>query len=74
MAEVINGQKVFFKPKCIPYVIFTDPEIAWTGPSIKDLEKNQINFASKTFPWQANARAISLGALYGKTKIIFQIS
>ena len=71
VAETINGSSQSFDPQCIPYVIFTDPEIAWAGPSIKELEKTQIDFASKTFPWQANARAISLGALYGKTKIIY---
>ena len=71
VAEVVNGSNQSFNPQCIPYVIFTDPEIAWTGPSIKDLEKKEIDFASKTFPWQANGRAISLGAEYGKTKIIY---
>lgn len=71
VAEVINGEKQSFAPQCIPYVIFTDPEIAWSGPSIKELEKKKIDFASKTFPWQANGRALSLGALYGKTKIIY---
>ena len=71
VAEVINGEKQSFDPQCIPYVIFTDPEIAWSGPSIKELEKKKIDFASKTFPWQANGRALSLGAQYGKTKIIY---
>mgnify|MGYP006097323119 CR=1 FL=1 len=72
VAEVISGKKHFFKPKCIPYVIFTDPEIAWAGPSIQELKDNNINFKSKTFPWQANARALTLGAMYGKTKFIYE--
>ena len=72
VAEVISGKKHFFKPKCIPYVIFTDPEIAWAGPSIQELEQRNIKFKSKTFPWQANGRALSLGAINGKTKIIYE--
>ena len=72
VAEVISGQKVFFKPKCIPYVIFTDPEIAWAGPSLQELESNNINFRTKIFPWQANGRALSLGAINGKTKFIYE--
>ena len=72
VAEVINGEKVFFKPKCIPYVIFTDPEIAWAGPSIQELKDNNISFKAKIFPWQANGRALSLGAINGKTKFIYE--
>ena len=70
-AEVISGQSQAFEPQCIPYVIFTDPEIAWVGPSENELKSKNINFKTKTFPWQANARAISLGASFGKTKIIY---
>ena len=70
-AEVIAGINQKFEPECIPYVIFTDPEIAWVGPSESDLKEKQIDFKVKIFPWQANARAISLGAAFGKTKIIY---
>ena len=71
VAEVISGKRHFFDPKSIPYVIFTDPEIAWAGPSIQELNKKQIKFKSKIFPWQANGRALSLGAINGRTKIIY---
>ncbi len=71
VAEVISGKRHFFDPKSIPYVIFTDPEIAWAGPSIQELDKKQIKFKSKIFPWQANGRALSLGAINGRTKIIY---
>ena len=71
VAEVISGKRHFFDPKSIPYVIFTDPEIAWAGPSIQELNKKQIKFKSKNFPWQANGRALSLGAINGRTKIIY---
>ena len=71
VAEVISGKRHFFDPKSIPYVIFTDPEIAWAGPSIQELDKKQIRFKSKIFPWQANGRALSLGAINGRTKIIY---
>src|SRR5205085_9446941 len=29
--EAIEGQKAVFEPAAIPAVVFTDPEIAWTG-------------------------------------------
>ncbi len=71
VAEVVSGRRHFFDPKSIPYVIFTDPEIAWAGPSIQELKQQNVNFKSKIFPWQANGRALSLGAVNGKTKIIY---
>ena len=30
--EVIHGKPSVFEPRAIPAVVFTDPELAWTGP------------------------------------------
>ena len=70
-AEVINGEKSNFNPNCIPYVIFTNPEIAWAGPSENEIKDRGIDYKIKSFPWQASGRALSLGASFGKTKIIY---
>ncbi len=70
-AEVIYGKKSIFEPESIPYVIFTDPEIAWSGPSEDQLMNQGIEFESKIFPWQANGRALSMDASEGRTKILF---
>ncbi|MAV64605.1 MAG: dihydrolipoyl dehydrogenase [Pelagibacteraceae bacterium TMED124] len=70
-AEVIAGKKRVFEPESIPYVIFTNPEIAWVGPSEKELQNKGEKIGIKTFPWQANAKALTLGCSYGKTKIIY---
>lgn len=70
-AEVIGGLKSIFEPESIPYVIFTDPEIAWSGPSERKLSSKRIEFESKIFPWQANGRALSMGKSKGKTKILY---
>ena len=70
-AEVISGEKSNFNPNCIPYVIFTNPEIAWAGPSENEIKSKGIDYKIKNFPWQASGRALSLGAPFGKTKIIY---
>ena len=70
-AEVINGQKSSFSPNCIPYVIFTNPEIAWAGPSEDELKDEKIDYKMKSFPWQASGRALALGASFGKTKVLY---
>ena len=70
-AEVISGDKSSsFDPKAIPAVIFTDPEIAWAGPTEAELKRDGIPFVKGEFPWQASGRAIALDRTEGKTKIL----
>ncbi|MBC8311715.1 MAG: dihydrolipoyl dehydrogenase [Candidatus Marinimicrobia bacterium] len=70
-AEVISGDKsASFDPRAIPAVIFTDPEIAWAGPTEAELKRDGIPFVKGEFPWQASGRAIALDRTEGKTKIL----
>ncbi len=70
-AEVISGdESSSFDPKAIPAVIFTDPEIAWAGPTEAELKRDGIPFVKGEFPWQASGRAIALDRTEGKTKIL----
>jgi dihydrolipoamide dehydrogenase len=70
-AEIISGDKSSsFDPKAIPAVIFTDPEIAWAGPTEAELKRDGIPFVKGEFPWQASGRAIALDRTEGKTKIL----
>jgi dihydrolipoamide dehydrogenase len=70
-AEVISEDKsASFDPKAIPAVIFTDPEIAWAGPTEAELKRDGIPFIKGEFPWKASGRAIALNRTEGKTKIL----
>ncbi len=70
-AEVISGdESSSFDPKAIPAVIFTDPEIAWAGPTEAELKRDGIPYVKGEFPWQASGRAIALDRTEGKTKIL----
>ena len=70
-AEVISEDKsASFDPKAIPAVIFTDPEIAWAGPTEAELKRDGIPFIKGEFPWKASGRAIALDRTEGKTKIL----
>jgi dihydrolipoamide dehydrogenase len=71
VAEVIAGHKVAFDPRAIPAVIFTDPEIAWAGPTENELKKAGTPYEKGEFPWQASGRAIALDRMEGKTKLLF---
>ena len=68
--EVIAGHKVAFEPHAIPAVVFTDPEIAWTGLSETGAKEQGREIAVAKFPWGASGRAITLDRPEGMTKLI----
>jgi len=70
-AEVIAGENVEFKPKCIPSVAYTDPEIAWVGMTEKEAKAAGLNYKKAVFPWMASGRATSIGRNEGMTKLLF---
>ena len=67
---IAGDRNVEFAPAAIPAVVFTDPEIAWTGLTETDAEKQGITVTVAKFPWGASGRAISLGRTDGLTKLI----
>jgi len=67
---IAGDRNVEFAPAAIPAVVFTDPEIAWTGLTETDAEKQGIKVTIAKFPWGASGRAISLGRTDGVTKLI----
>lgn len=69
-AEAIAGKKTVFEPRSIPAVVFTDPEIAWTGLTEEEAKKAGIDFKVAKFPWAASGRATTLERQDGLTKII----
>ncbi len=70
-AETIAGLQVAFEAKSIPAVIFTNPEIAWTGLTETEAQAKGINYKKTEFPWGASGKAIATGHPVGKTKLLF---
>ena len=69
-AEAIHGKKVAFEPNAIPAVVFTDPEIAWTGITETEAKSKGIKYEVAKFPWAASGRATTLDRNDGMTKLI----
>ncbi len=69
-AEHIAGNKTAYEPKAIPAVVFTEPEIAWTGLTETEAREQGIEYEVAKFPWAASGRAVSLGIKNGLTKLI----
>ena len=70
-AEVIAGLPVAFDAKSIPAVIFTNPEVAWTGLTETEAKAEGIDYKKVEFPWGASGKAIATGQSIGKTKLLF---
>lgn len=71
VAEVIAGRKTVYDNRAVPAIVFTQPEIAWTGLTETEAKAQGKDIASSKFPWSANGRAHSLGEPTGTTKVIF---
>ena len=70
VAELIAGQKPEVAYDCIPWVIYTHPEIAWAGRTERELKDAGVDYRKGSFPFLANGRARGLGETDGMVKIL----
>jgi dihydrolipoamide dehydrogenase len=70
-AEVICGHKSGFDALTIPSVAYTDPEVAWTGKTEKELKTEGVDYEKGVFPWAASGRSLSIGRSEGVSKALF---
>jgi len=68
--ETIHGESSTFEGVVIPAVVFTDPELAWTGITEAEAKAKGIKYEVAKFPWSASGRALSFDRPDGVTKII----
>lgn len=70
VAEIIAGQKPHIDYDCIPWVIYTSPEIAWVGRTEQQLQAEGRDYKSGQFPFAANGRALGMDATDGFVKVL----
>ena len=70
VAEIMAGQKPHIDYNCIPWVIYTDPEIAWVGQTEQQLKESGRAFKTGQFPFAANGRALGMGRSDGFIKVL----
>ncbi|MEO7254226.1 MAG: dihydrolipoyl dehydrogenase [Casimicrobium sp.] len=70
VAERIAGQHPHIDFNCIPWVIYTSPEIAWVGQTEQQLKASGVAYKAGSFPFMANGRARALGNTDGFVKIL----
>lgn len=70
VAERIAGQYGHVNFNTIPWVIYTNPEIAWVGQTEQQLKAAGRAYKAGTFPFMANGRARALGDTTGMVKML----
>ena len=70
VAERIAGQHGHVNFNTIPWVIYTNPEIAWVGQTEQQLKAAGVAYKAGTFPFMANGRARALGDTTGMVKML----
>jgi dihydrolipoamide dehydrogenase len=70
VAEIIAGQKPHIDYDCIPWIIYTSPEIAWVGKSEQQARAEGIAVRTGQVPFSINGRALGINEPAGFVKIV----
>ena len=70
VAEWIAGKAGHVNLETIPWVIYTEPEIAWVGKTEKQLKEASIPYKIGTFPFAATGRAVAMHEAIGQVKML----
>ena len=70
VAELIAGKAGHVNYETIPWVIYTEPEIAWAGKTEKQLRDEGVPFKTGSFPFAAVGRAVAMNEPAGLVKVI----
>ena len=68
--DAILGNARSGKESLIPFVVFTDPELAWCGLTEAEAKAKNIPVQIVKFPWLASGRALTLERTDGVTKLL----
>lgn len=70
VAERITGEQTSVNYDLIPFVIYTHPEVAWSGKSEEECKAHSIPYKTGVFPIAASGRARAMAESEGMIKII----
>jgi len=70
VAEMIAGKPGHVDLDLVPWVIYTEPEIAWVGKTEVELKAAGIPYQTGSFPFAAIGRAVAMNETAGMVKVI----
>ncbi len=70
VAELIACKAGHVNYDVIPYVIYTEPELAWAGKTEQECKDQGMPYKTGNFPFAANGRAVAMNEPAGLVKVI----
>jgi dihydrolipoamide dehydrogenase len=70
VAEWIAGKAGHVNLDTVPWVIYTEPEIAWAGKTEKQLKDEGVPYKVGSFPFAAIGRAVAMNEAVGQVKML----
>jgi len=70
VAELIAGLPGHINLDTVPWVIYTEPEIAWVGKTEAQLKDAGVEYRVGSFPFAAIGRAVAMNETAGMVKVI----
>ena len=70
VAELIAGLPGHVNLDTVPWVIYTEPEIAWVGKTEEQLKDEGMPYKTGSFPFAAIGRAVAMDEPAGFVKVI----
>lgn len=70
VAEIIAGKPGHVNLDTVPWVIYTEPEVAWVGKTEQQLKAEGVPYKTGSFPFAAVGRAVAMNETAGMVKII----
>jgi dihydrolipoamide dehydrogenase len=70
VADLICGEIAEMNYDVVPSVVYTSPEIAWTGKTEAEVKESGIEYKTGQFPFMASGRAKAMEQTTGFVKII----
>ncbi|MBV1961310.1 MAG: dihydrolipoyl dehydrogenase [Immundisolibacteraceae bacterium] len=75
VAELIAGEAGIHRDyRCVPWVIYTWPEIAWVGKTEQALRAEGVEYRAGSFPFAASGRARAMEEGQGFVKVLTEAS
>ena len=70
VAELIAGHAAHIHFDTVPWVIYTDPEIAWVGKTEQELQHEGVAYRAGSFPFAGTGRGLAMGDAAGMVKML----
>lgn len=70
VAEILAGKAGHVNYDCVPFVVYTWPEIAWVGKTEEQLKAEGIEYNAGKFFFKANGRARAMNQVDGQIKVL----